>query len=354
MDSVIADSAIISQRNKGIDLLRVVAAFYIIIPHMMLAGGLRSNVVPDSGQQAVCTALLCLSFCCVNLFGIISGYVSYSETEKPHNWVKYMHLWSEVVFYHAILTLLTFHFYPDTVSTTDLFRMFLPVTSNIYWYFTAYTAVALFAPLLNAAVRGCSRNTLLFFLGGIVLFLSPAENLFEIFATNRGGYSAFWLIILYLIGAILKKTQLNEHIRPITCLAGIVALFLVSYFITRRRVSFSFATLCFDYNKTEQYVFPFHLLSAIFYVLLFSNLKPKRLLSGFISFAAPGTFAVYLLNTQPNVWVNYIKGHFAGWATSSPLGILARVFASAGAFVMISLVIDYFRRRLFHLFHTVK
>jgi len=46
----------------------------------------------------------------------------------------------------------------------------------------------------------------------------------------------------------------------------------------------------------EQYTFPLHLFSAIAYVVLFSRIKFPKLMQKIVSLAAPGAFAVYLID----------------------------------------------------------
>jgi len=65
-----------SQRNYGIDLLRLVAAFYIVVLHAINQGGILAAANPFSHQDFTCRALLLVSYCAVNSFGIGSGYVA--------------------------------------------------------------------------------------------------------------------------------------------------------------------------------------------------------------------------------------------------------------------------------------
>ena len=58
----IINSAKSSQRNHGIDLLRLVAAFYIVIMHTINQGGILSAVSPLSYQDLMCRVLLLLSY----------------------------------------------------------------------------------------------------------------------------------------------------------------------------------------------------------------------------------------------------------------------------------------------------
>ena len=353
MEALHANPPAVKQRNAGIDLLRVVAVYYVIVLHIIGQGGLINAVGEGTFQYFACIGLLCWSMCAVNIFGMISGYVGYTDEEKPQNYKSYLFLWLEVAFYDIVLTLLTLWLRPGTAQSVDLIQMFLPVLSGGHWYFTAYTGLFLFIPLINTAVRHCSEKMLIRLLVGIVFVLSPVETLFRSFLW-LDGYSFVWLMLLYLIGAILKKTQLGSKIHPLAAFAGIAALFLCTFLIDKRWIQVNVCGFLFNTQMAEKYVCPLHLLSAILYIILFSKLKPGPIARKLIAFAAPGAFSVYVINTQRHVWNGYMKDHFASWAGSSPIGIAVRVLLTAAVFVAVSLVADYFRRLLFRVFRKRK
>lgn len=339
----------ISHRNVGIDLLRVVAAFYVIILHILGIGGLAASTEKGSLQYFLCSAMLIWAFCAVNLFGIISGYVGYTQEERPHKFRNYLNLWLEVMFYNVLLTLLPLWLLPGVVKTTDIVVAFFPFLRGGYWYFSAYTGLFLFIPLLNAAVRNTSNTTLLRLLALIVFVFSPIESLFGSFHC-QGGYSFVWLVVLYLVGAILKKTQFGANIHPVAAFSGIIGIVLISFLLSKQPFEKEFLGILFSTSIVEYHVYPGYLLIAILYVLLFSQFRFPKPIQKIISLAAPGAFAVYLINTHRIVWNYYMYDHFTLWASNSLKGILARVLLTATVFVIVSLIVDYLRRQLFRLF----
>lgn len=343
----------VKQRNAGIDLLRVVAVFYVIVLHMILWGGLSDAASEGTYQRYICTALFSWSLCAVNIMGLISGYIGYTEEERPLKWRKYLDLWLEVTFYNVVLTLLTLWLRPETTERNDLVKMFFPVLSNSHWYFTAYSGLFLFIPLLNAAVRHTSNKTLLQLLACFLFIFSPVETVSGSFLSHNG-YSLVWLIILYLIGAVLKKTELGSNLHPLAAFAGIAVLAFCIFLIDKKYRYVDIGGFTFESKMVEHYVCPLQLLSAILYILLFSKIKPGPIAGKLIAFAAPGAFSVYIINCQKHVWYGYMENRFASWAGSSPTGIAARVLLTAAVFVAVSLVVDYFRRLLFRAFRKKK
>lgn len=334
------------QRNAGIDLLRIIAAFYIVLLHVLGWGGVYGTTAEGSYQQAVSGFAYMWVLCGVNIFGLISGYVGYSEKEKPIPWKSLLRLWIEVVFYDVGLTLLTLWLRPGAASPADLIPMFLPILNNSHWYFTAYAILIPLLPLLNGAVRSCGRKTLLQSLTALFLFVIPFCCVFSFFRD----YSFVWLLILYLVGAILKKEGFGSNISPRLCIAGIVLMNLLSYWIFHHWTGIQVLDTSIDASIVKLFLFPCHFFSAIVHLLLFTRLKFPRSVSGWITALAPGAFAVYLLNTQKHVWSGYLRDRFVAWAFSSPLGLLVRVVAISALFVTVSLIVDWLRRQLFGLF----
>lgn len=347
MDSIPIQNPAHRQRSAGIDLLRILASFYIVLLHVLGWGGLYGTTAEGSRQQAVSGLLYLWGFCGVNIFGLISGYVGYSETEKPIPWKSLLRLWVEVVFYDVALTLLTIWLYPDNATPADLLPTFFPLLTNSHWYFTTYAALIPFIPLLNSAVGGCRKETLMRFLAVFVVFSLPLSSFQGLFFT---GYSLFWLLILYLTGAILKKTDLGASLHPLVCIGGIALMGATSFlFFTYGKPILLFGSVI-EPEAAAQFIFPCHYFSAMFHLLLFSRVKFPRTVNKMILALAPGAFAVYIINTQKHVWDGYLQDRFVRWAFSSPLGIAVRALAVSALFVAVSLIADWLRRRLFGLF----
>ena len=348
MDALQSRPAVASRRNPGIDLLRILAAFYIVLLHVLGQGGLYGTTAEGSHQQAVTGLMYVWTFCGVNIFGLISGYVGYSGEDKPIAWRSLLRLWLEVVFYDVGLTLLTLWLRPDSASASDLVPMFFPLLNNSHWYFTAYAVLIPFLPLLNSAVRGCQEKTLLQFLAAVFLLLIPLTCFFGYLYLGYG-YSLIWLLILYLTGAILKKTGFGANLSAAVLVCGIVLMNLRSWLLLHKWRGVTVFNAFIGPEVVRQYLFPCHYLSAVFHLLLFSRMKFPPRAGKWICTLAPGAFAVYIINTQKNVWDGYLCDRFVSWAGCSALGILARTVAVSVLFVAVSLAVDWLRRRLFRL-----
>lgn len=335
------------QRDLGIDVLRIVSASYVIIIHILGFGGILGNIQDGSLKQYAALFLYYWAFCAVNIFGIISGYAGYTDKDKPVNFRRYLMLWLEVVFYNVLITLVSYRLVPEYDGMRSLSVCFFPVSKRLHWYFTAYTALFPLMPLLNAGVRNCSDKTLFQLLAFILFVFAPLETFYAPFKCSWGGYSFVWVLLLYLIGAILKKTRICDRVSPAAALAAIAALNLLTVWI---ETHFDPATLVRnEVAITDQYVFLPHILCAIAHIPLSSRLKARKTVSKMITSAAAGSFAVYIINTQSFIWNYYMENRFMSWAWNSTPGMLVRVLAATAVFVAVSVTFDSLRRMLFRL-----
>ena len=120
-----------SRRNYGIDLLRLVAAFYVVSIHTLTVGGLYDATALYSYQDLVCRAVMIVGFCCVNIFGIISGYVGYSEQPKKHAYSSVFPLWLTVVFYSVLYAGIFMVFFPGPETNSYMIQALFPLTSDL-------------------------------------------------------------------------------------------------------------------------------------------------------------------------------------------------------------------------------
>lgn len=244
-----------------------------------------------------------------------------------------MSIWLEVVFYNVLLTFI-FSFLPSENITFASFKYTLfPVTFNRFWYFSAYTGLFFIMPLINAAVQNTDNASLkkhsLIFIGIYSVFASFSAH-FDGNPFGLGdGYSFIWIAILYYLGAVMKKTGLFSGLKTSI---GIIALFLLAL----QRVFIS-------------YISPAILAAAIIHVVLFSRIKISPKLVKVLQFAAPGAFAVYIINTQQYVFKHLMYGRFE-FLCNSPIYLhLTITFGFAALFVIASIIMDYFRRQLFRI-----
>lgn len=205
------------ERNWGIDLLRLVSMFMIVLLHVLGQGGILGNVVPFSKQYYVAWLLESASYCAVNCYALISGYVGiYSQIRYS----KLTVLWMQMVFYNICITIFFYIENSMLVNKRNILEMFLPITSEEYWYLTAYFGMCMFIPLVNSGIKNLQKKEYEFLIGGISLLIITFTCFVKIYPVllDRdpfklySGYSMIWLMILYIIGGYIRKYKVIDVI----------------------------------------------------------------------------------------------------------------------------------------------
>ncbi|MBE5955800.1 MAG: acyltransferase [Lachnospiraceae bacterium] len=329
-------------RNYGIDLLRLFAMYLVTVLHVLGQGGILSSA--QGSQYMVSWLFEIVAYCAVNCFAIVSGYVSYTEKEKPYRYSRYLSVWLQVVFYSFGINLIYYICKPEVMTTDVLLDSLRPVTTYHYWYFTAYTGVFFMIPWMNKLVRACTQKEMNRFAAILFLLFSCYANYAnatkDVFHLS-GGYSFLWLAVMYLIGAWMKKCSIPEKVSNTKAIVCLEICVLLTWTIKIFKESSAFVS----------YVSPTILLVAVCFVVLFSKMQFGSLGKKLIQFFAPAAFGVYLIHVQKTVWSQLMTWRFA-YCAQSPVWLLPIQILGNAAFVFIlCLLIEKARILLFERFH---
>lgn len=337
-----------SERNHGIELLRIFAMLLAAVLHILKKGGVITASEGNLAAYSTVWLLEAAAYCAVNCYALISGYVGYSDGPKPLRLARCIELWLQVVFYSVIIT--TFYCIAGvgSVGVSDFADAFLPVTSKQYWYFTAYIGMFFFIPLLNALVRRLNRRALV----SLCIMLIAVFSLYDTFASFWkkdplalvGGHSPLWLGVLYIFGAAMKKLRVPESMssKKALLIYASAAVFTALFKITGDRL-LRFVPGSLFVRDTS----PTVLLCAAALLVAFARFKPGRKLTEFAVLFAPAAFGVYLLHVSPLVFEHVIGNRFA-FIGRLPFPLIPfAVLASAGVILAVGLAADKVRILLF-------
>ena len=192
-----------SRRNIGIDLLRIVSMYMIVVLHIQGPGGILDTREYFSPHYLLALLLQSATYCSVNCFGLITGYVMGTGAIKLK---KLVLMWMQVFFYSfgiMLFAALIGHIDPDRVMWL---RSIFPVFGKRYWYVTAYFGMMLLAPAAVYAVNHMPQKTLRNMLIAIAVLVSLIGTLTKTDPfMYELGYSAAWLMFLFLLGGYLRR-----------------------------------------------------------------------------------------------------------------------------------------------------
>lgn len=342
------------KRDYNADLFRILASFLVVLVHVMGQGGIQRNTVPGTASYWVAWFMYILAYCAVNCFALISGYVMVNKTTKAKNIIG---LWFQLLFYSLLITVLFFLALPETRSLKNVAVAFIPVVGKQWWYTSAYFALFFLIPILNTAINHISKKSYEIFLMAVLVGVCILDCCLPGDPYVLGnGYSPAWLMVLYLVGAYIKKYDLAQKTTAAKSILAFLAMIILTLLskLTIRFVTKRFFAVATSENTFISYTSITIVLASVF--LFFFCLKVK-LGSGIqkaIRFFAPATLGVYLIHVHPLVFEHIIKDAFAGFA-NKPIVIM--VFAALGASLAIYLLcsaIDLLRIQLFKLLRIGK
>ena len=330
---------IAKNRNSGVDLLKSLSMFLVVLLHINTAGGALGGSVPDSAQWWIADLAQSASYCCVNCFALITGFLMTGRAFRPGRIVS---SWMQVAFYSVVTAAAWYILMPGQIEPEFVTSAFFPVLNSSYWYFTAYFVMFFFTPFLNAMVNALDRHGRKMLLAAIFVFMSllPTVNPLPIMPLACG-YSAIWLSALYLVGACVKLDKLYER-------AGI-KFFALVYFASVA------VMLLWQVCDREggmllvDYLSPTVIACSVALLCAFCRLRVPDRLAGTAKFLSSTSFGVYLIHSSPFIWSNCIVGSFSFIGGLSPALVLPYEFGYAAAIYAACTLIEYLRQLLFKL-----
>ena len=338
------------QRNIGIDILRVVSMFFIIIGHILMQGGVLSAFCNEGLQVGYYffNTIYVLAFCGVNCFALVSGYVGWQNTFKLEKIIK---LWANVVFWSVGVSLVLFIYNKDFFSVKEAISMFLPLIRGRYWFFNAYFVVFMFSPLLNHIIRTLPQKTFQYFLfaGAFVFCVIPFLALGNDVLRIQNGFEFSWLMVMYLVGGYFSKYPITIK-KPYKCIIAFFGFALLN-FIYKYLIELVTTKLLGTPSHGDlfmSYTSPIAVGEAVCLLLYFSNLKlNNRKLVKSIRFITPAIFSVYIIHVHPLVFWNILKDAFTWLTEYNLLVAFMLILAIALAIFIGCIALDYIRIILF-------
>lgn len=320
----------VKERNYGIDLLRLVLMFMVCMLHTLGLGGILDACEEGTLHYKTYWFLEILCYCAVDGFAIISGYTA---TNKPRKYEKLVEMWFQVFFYSFVLTLiLTVIGVNEVWGKLDMIECALPVTFDKFWYFTSFFVLFFTIPILNKFIfsidEATARKSLVILLA---LFTVGGANP-DPFQTNSG-YSAFWLIVLYLLGALSKKVKLFETRKSLTLIIWWALCILFTWTVDMGAGIKRFTT----------YISPTIFLSGLIMVILFSRIPLKGRI---ISKLSPLAFGIYLFHLNQVIAWKIIGDAFAFVVSKNIVVGIGYVFLFASLIFVSGLIVEFIRSKL--------
>lgn len=340
------------ERNTGIELLRILSMLMIVLLHGVFETKLMGIGSLGGARGVSIQFVYGVTNCAVNVYAMITGYVCIKAKHRPS---RYIELWLQVFALNAAFGLVDILCNGFRMKT--LVHCLLPVLSGTFWYFSSYTLLFLCIPCLNRLLLGMSRQQhkkLIFVLGAVsmaawfaLFFLKQ-----DMFATDAG-YSPLWLIVMYCVGAYIRRYEKEWKTWSSGrwfCIFVLASAFNGLSVPAMRWCKAHLFTLPTQNGLFISYMSPTIILAAVALFLCCLKLRPqrgKRIITGLSSL----TFGIYIIHMQPFVRELFFTERFADTIAQPWYTVMVRLFGFAIVMFSACALIEWLRKQIFRLLH---
>ncbi len=334
-----------TKRNTGINLFKLFSMFMIALLHILGMGGIIEASTGINGYYSI-FFLQNAAFCAVNCYALASGYLMFGKKIKAS---RIAALWFEVFFYSVVISAVMISIYRELFSARNIVYALTPIISKQYWYMTAYFLMYLFIPMMNKFAEAADKRSFMAALFVIIFFATGSFIIGKDGFKFSEGYSPIWLMVMFLVGAYMKKfgvgAKMKSNVALLFYIISVGCNFVLNIFFeeTMRNI-FTDGTVNY-----LSYTSPFVVLSAIFLFIFFSKLKFGKKTEQLINYITPAALGVYLIHTHPLVFDKLIRNIGLPLVNYGTAAMIFGSIAMALAVFIICIVTDLLRIRLFRL-----
>ena len=295
----------------GVELFRIVSMMMVVCLHLLGHGGVLSSTAFLSPSYQLAAFFQVFTYCAVNCYALISGFANVKTEFKFRRFVL---LWLETVFLLTLANTVAYFFIPSlTVNPSWWISGLFPLRKRELWYFCAYFFMYPLLPILNKGLLSLKRWQHIW-----IIVLLQVPTWFRVMEHKdnyvmSGGYSAIWLICLYVIGAYFRIYGAPKWAKwfvtlPV-CFLSALGVWLAKILPERQLRSGLITKDSPVYENREEllsYVSPLVVIMSVMLLLFFMQLRIKRRIPKvLISHFGRATWGVFVLHVSSAFWYWY-------------------------------------------------
>ncbi len=318
----------------------------VVVLHVLGQGGVLDNTQSMSANYMSAWFLEIACLCAVNCFAIISGYVLFSSHFKLSRLVS---LWMQTVFYTILISAVFFILNPQSISLKGICEAIFPISSQCFWYISAYFGLYILLPLLNIAAQKLDKKA---YTGILVICFFAMSVMPSVLACDPyrldNGYGLMWLCIMYLVGAYIRRFEVFSKVHRLSAFFTYLLAVMVTWgFKIIFQISDSGQTAQSYSLMLSAYTQPFMVIAAVALFALFMGAKLHRGVKKAVAIISPAALGVYIIHTFRPVWENFVFSVARPSALKSAPMMLLDVISITLSIYLVCTIAELLRIKLF-------
>ena len=333
------------KRKIGGEYLRILSMIFIISNHFLLFTGVLDSAKPFTLTFNLVWLLNAIGYVGTDCYVLLSGYFG---VESTTTWKKIIRLWSEVIFYSITIYLVLVLTDNLSFSSGDFFKTLLPISYREYWFVTDFIGLYVLSPFINILLKNLDKRKFQkLIVIGIILFsildALPGEAMY-----SQKGYSLYWLIVVYCVGAYIRLHGINIS-KPsiyVSYVGSVLIMYVVKLFGTFVSLKISpalngYSTIFYCHSSI------FVLIASVSLFLLFKDIKNvDSPIESIVLKVSPLTFGVYLIHMNPYL-ASLCWGGLKKIVNSEKITVLIWLIVSTLLIYVVCTCIEFVRKILF-------
>ncbi len=288
-------------------------------------GALLQLGLPATGVNIFANTIEAFAISGINTYILISGFFLSKSSVRVSRILK---LICQVYFYTFLVSIAMMLVGSSSIhqnnSLYKIVQYLFPVSSEHYWFVTAYVIMYVLAPVMNAAMEKLTRKQAkIVILGMLTWFCFIKSFVPVLFPTDKFGYDYGWFICLYLIAAYIRRydVRLFYDAKRSLLVYLISSLIIATWSISMYYINYNWGGLAHFQEVPFNYNFLFTLTASLglFSFFRYYRMRESRA-ADVVRIVGPLTFGVYLLHMHVEIrerWVTWIAGFIGDVPTYS-------------------------------------
>lgn len=327
-------------RDPSIELLRIIAMFFIMCSHYACHGQTDTQAIMSTDfVGGSILKIFTLGNLGVDIFMAIFGYFNIKMEFKFR---RVLPLAFEVFFYSVVIFIIFCICNHDIFSIKNLIKALFPISFDEYGFPTIYIIVFIISPILNSGLIHVSKERKYLYFLALLWIVLP------IFSMGSVSYYCKELeqyVIAYSVGALVRLNESPENLKKakhaLLCSSWLLILLTVLLGLFSIKIPLAFKALTCLYQRNS----PIFLLItwALLIIFMQSFRSIPYSIGRVINIIAGSTFGIYLIHDNKYVrdWLWAVVFNNAG---ISGVALLGDMLLSVYMVFIVCSIIDLIRK----------